>query len=417
MNSQQTPIANRHSQSACTPGAAAVLLVLLLAASAAQNGWAESFSLLYSFSGRSDGEYPFAGVTIGDHGNLYGTTTTANGGNGSGVVYELEHRGSGWVLDVLLTFDSLGIGRPYAGVVFGPEGAIYGTTAGTAYILRPITARCHAVSCPWRADIIRRIGNLGYGSLTLDHAGNLYDTTISGGANRSGSVYELAGSGRNRTFTTLYSFGQGLNDGEEVFGGVIFDAAGNLYGTTTGGGENRLGTVYELTPTADGWSESVLYSFNAGDSGAAPYSTLVVDSSGNLYGTTVFGGAGGSGTVFELSPSGGSWIFSVLYSFANCTTYSGLSIDSAGNLYGVCPHGGANDAGMVYKLSNSGGSWALTDLYDFTGHQDGRGPAGVPALDGNGNLFGTAEFGGSSDSGTVWELSGVAAGDSQARNP
>ena len=410
MSSQPTPIANRHCQPARMPGAAAVLLGVVLAAFMAQNAWAQSFSRLYSFSGRSDGDYPFAGVTIGDHGNLYGTTITTDGGNGAGVVYELEHRGSGWVLDVLLTFDTFDIGRTYAGVVLGPEGALYGTTPGTAYILRPITARCRSVTCPWREDIIHRIGNQGYGSLTLDSAGNLYGTTF-------GSVYELAGSGRNRTFTTLYSFGQGMNDGGEAYGGVIFDTAGNLYGTTALGGDNDWGTIYKLTPTADGWSESVLYSFNAGDSGNAPYCTLVMDSAGNLYGTTVEGGIGGSGTVFELSPTGGSWNFSVLHSFTNCTSYTGLTIDSAGNLYGVCPHGGANNAGMVYRMSNSGGSWTLTDLYDFTGHQDGRGPAGVLALDGNGNLFGTAEFGGSSDAGTVWELSGVAARDSQAGRP
>jgi uncharacterized repeat protein (TIGR03803 family) len=141
-----------------------------------------------------------------------------------------------------------------------------------------------------------------------------------------------------------------------------------------------------------------------------------MDSSGNLYGTTVFGGAGSAGTVFELSPSGGGWTFSLLQSFAACTSYAAVTLDSSGNVYGTCSHGGTYGTGMVYKLTHSGGSWNLTDLYDFTGEADGSAPEGGVVLDSSGNLYGTTEFGGASDSGTVWEIT-VAGSDSQVEKP
>lgn len=414
MKTEQTAIANRHIGRACTFSAVAVpLLLLLLTASTAR---AQTFQLLYSFSGEADGDDPFATVTIGPQGNLYGTTTTSLGSNGLGLVYELEHRGSDWVFKTLYVFQNGDIGRPYAGVVFGPQSALYGTTAGTAYELRPLAAIRSFTPSPWHEDILSRFeGGLGYGDLTFDSAGNIYGTTLDGGVNRDGAVFELTRSGRQWTTTTLYSFAGEPSDGAIPYGGVTFDASGNLYGTTSVGGENGWGTIYKLTPTGEGWSESILYNFDRGDSGAAPYDTLAMDSSGNLYGTTVFGGVGGAGTVFELRPSGGSWQFSVLYSFAHCSSYGGLTMDSSGNLYGTCPLGGAYNAGMVYKLSNSGGSWNLTDVYDFTGGAGGSGPGGGVTVDSSGNLFGTTEFGGTHDSGTVWEITDVAG--SQVKKP
>jgi uncharacterized repeat protein (TIGR03803 family) len=420
MKTQQTSIANRHSQYAWTFSAvtAPLMLLLLLAVSTAQAAQAPTFHQLYSFSGEADGEYPFAAVTIGPRGKLYGTTTRFNGGNGYGLVYELQNRGSGWTINVLHAFQGLDGIYPFAGVVFGADGVLYGSTSSTVYALRPLTAHCGTVTCPWHIDVLQRFaGGLGYGDVAFDNAGNIYGTSLDGGANRDGSAFELSHSGLHWTTTTLYSFAGGPSDGEIPYGGVIFDAAGNMYGTTSIGGENDWGIIYKLTPTDQGWSESVLYNFDNDVSGAAPYSTLAMDSSGNLYGTTVFGGVGGAGTVFELSPSGGSWTFTVLYNFTDCTTYSGLTIDSSGTLYGTCPHGGGHEAGFVYTLSNSDGSWTFTDLYDFTGGTGGYSPGGGVVLDGSGNLFGTTEFGGTSDAGTVWELTDVASRHSQVKEP
>jgi uncharacterized repeat protein (TIGR03803 family) len=228
-------------------------------------------------------------------------------------------------------------------------------------------------------------------------------------------VYELIRSGGQWTKSTLYSFAGQPGDGAGPYGGVTFGAAGNMYGTTVGGGENNVGTIYKLTPTAQGWTESILYSFNRNESGDYPSDTLVIDSSGTLYGTTLDGGIGSAGTVFELSPSGGSWTYSVLYSFSQCNMYNGLAIDGAGTLYGTCPHGGQFGSGMVYKLTNGGGGWTLADLYDFTGGIDGGGPSGTVTPDSSGNLFGTTEFGGTFNGGTVWEITGAADHDAKAQ--
>ena len=409
-------IANGRSRCACTFRAVAMLV--LLAACAAQTAEAQTFTSLFSFRGDPNGHYPFAGVTIGDHGNLYGTLTNTQGEYGA--VYELEHRGSGYTLNTLFTFDGYNGALPNAGVVFGPQGKLYGTTAGgggrgfgIVFDLAPLSARCQTISCPWHINLVHAFNGgtdgdwPGYGNLTVDSAGNLWGTTAGGGVAVDGQVYELIRSGGQWTKSTVYSFTGPPNDGGAPYAGVTFDEAGNIYGTTEAGGVNNVGTVYKLTPTGQDWSESVLYSFSSA-SGDYPSDTLVIDSSGNLYGTTLLGGVGGAGTVFQLSPSGGAWTYSVLYSFSECNMYNGLAIDSAGTLYGTCPHGGQFGSGMVYKLVNSGGTWTLTDLYDFTDGTDGGYPEGTVTLDSSGNLFGTTEFGGNFNAGTVWEITGAA---------
>jgi uncharacterized repeat protein (TIGR03803 family) len=235
--------------------------------------------------------------------------------------------------------------------------------------------------------------------------------------------------GQEAKENVLYAFGTNgkTNDGNDPNGGVVFDSVGNLYGTTASGGTNctqtslRCGTVFELSPVAGGgWSEAVLYDFcQTGypdcTDGAIPQSGLLIDGSGNLYGTTTEGGTGpcarndsidGCGTVFELSPSDGGWIYTVLYSFLGPATGDGLEptygvliSDASGNLYGTTPAGGTTGNGVVYQLappSAPGGSWTETVIHNFCEDNcfvDGSSPWGGVTLDSAGNLYGTTEEG------------------------
>jgi len=188
--------------------------------------------------------------------------------------------------------------------------------------------------------------------------------------------------------------------------GVIFHKAGNLYGTTISGGANECGVVFQLTPSASGWAESPLYAFQCGIDGS-PAAGVVFDSSGNLYGATYTGGSGGGGTVFELTPSNGSWSFTVLYSFTGnsaCGPESNLTMDQAGNLYGTTVCDGAYGYGSVFKLKASGGGWTYTSVYDFKGGADGSYPNSGVLFDANGNLYGTASSGGAHGYGVVFEI-------------
>src|ERR1039458_9150522 len=257
-----------------------------------------------------------------------------------------------------------------------------------------------------------------YAGLIFDAAGNLYGTTGFGGTYRRGPVFELTPAGGGSwTETVLYSFGNGT-DGVTPYAGLIFDAVGNLYGTTFFGGTYRNGTVFELTPAAGGgWTEKVLHNFNdngTGADGANPYAGLVFDGAGNLYGTTQSGGTNsGWGTVFELTPTaGGSWTEKVLYNFcsqANCTDggspEGGLIFDAAGNLYGTTVEGGTGGSwGAVFELTPAaGGGWTEQVLLTFDG-TDGQYPYGGLIFDAAGNLYGTASYGGTYDYGTVFEL-------------
>ena len=164
-----------------------------------------------------------------------------------------------------------------------------------------------------------------------------------------------------------------------------------------------------MTPSGSGWIENVIYNFRDGTDGGYPYAGLIVDQSGNLYGTTTDAGTGGGGTVFELSPSGGGWTYSVLYSIAGpfgyqCGPAWALVMDVGGNLYGTTQCDGASGRGNVFKLTPSNGSWTYTSLYDFTGGSDGWLPLSSVVFDANGNLYGTAAAGGADDKGVVWEI-------------
>ena len=391
---------------------------------------AQTFSVIHNFSGGLDGATPYAGLTMDRAGNFYGTTY-AGGSTRLGTVYRLKRSGAGWVADGLYSFiggvsDGL---QPLARVVFGLDGSLYGTASGggpggycgatgcgMVFQLRPPVTFCRSVTCPWTETILHFFGAYpdGFfptGELIFDEAGNLYGTTEVGGV-EAGIVYELTPLGNDWTESILHSFsGWG---GSEPYGGLISDNAGNLYGTTLDGGLNYVGTVFRLTDSGSGWRESLPHIFQLAD-GGYPTAGLVFDQSGNLYGATTYGGSDGAGVVFELSPSGSSWTYSVLYSFTGgdgcpdneyvgAGPWAALTMDATGNLYGTTQCDGANRMGNIFKLTHSGGGWAYTSLHDFAGGNDGAYPLSNVIMDANGNLYGTASAGGSQGHGVVWEI-------------
>jgi uncharacterized repeat protein (TIGR03803 family) len=244
--------------------------------------------------------------------------------------------------------------------------------------------------------------------LISDSQGNFYGVTLNDGANGCGVVYEVSPYYSGWLETPLYAFSCGSNDGAFP-SNLVMDSAGNLYGATEFGGNvtacpDGCGIIYELSPSASGWTETVLYSFNGSD-GLAPNS-LIRDAAGNFYGTTGLGGEWNSGTVFELSPSENGWIETVLYSFTDGGDGSypnSLVLDPEGNLYGTAEAGGDFDTycpfgcGVVFKLTSHRWGWLEKVLYSFSGASDGAHPNGV-ILDAAGRLYGTTYEGGSCSS-------------------
>lgn len=385
---------------------------------------AQTLSILHSFHNRPDGSAPWSGLARDAAGHLYGTTT-AGGLYGYGMVFKLAKRGSSWILSPLYSFPQPGQGHdgamPYAPVVIGPNGSLYGTTTtggdnqGIVFKLTPPPRICRATICSWTETILYRFsggddGGNPYSPVILDAVGNVYGTTQSGGAANLGAVFEVSPSGTGWTETVLYSF-TGIPDGSQPESGLLLDAVGNLYGTTADGGANASGIVFQLVPSGAGWTENVLHSFSGFD-GYAPYGGLIFDHAGNLYGTTAYG-AVGDGTVFELTPSGGQWNFTTLYDLTSgAPGASGplgtLLLDSSSNLYGTTFEGGIVGCGFgfgcgtVFELSPGSGGWSYNLLYQFTGASDGGFPVDGLASDSQGNLYG-AGWGGNSGNGVVFE--------------
>jgi len=366
----------------------------------------------------AEGCNPIAGPTIDRGGNLYGTASGC--GSGPGTVFKLTHTGTSWVLNVLYNFtDENDIGAPWARVVFGPDGALYGTTSGrtetlygTVFRLRPPSSPCHAVLCPWTHTLLYPFTDAangrgpGYGDLAFDAAGNIYGTTIVGGANGAGTVYKVTHSNGGWTESVLYSFSTSDLGGYYPYGGVTLDSAGNVYGTAEVGGIYGGGTLFKLTQAGSSWTETVLYTF--GLDGYNPLARPIMDGQENLYGTTSMGPGGqGGGVVYELQPSGGTWTYSVLAALPALPHTVGplaaLTMDAAGNLYGTTQQGGSNGYGSVFKLTRSGDNWIYTDLHDFN-NQDGAYPYGSVALDALGNIYGTTWSGGGAGHGEVWMI-------------
>ena len=382
--------------------------------------------LIHNFNGDNgvDGGAPWAGLIVDAAGNLYGTTTMG-GAYSYGAVFELLPKtGGGWTERILHSFNNNGIDGyyPYAGLVFDAAGNLYGTTLnggkyanGTAFELVP-------KSGAWGERILHNFNNNGtdgylpYAGLAIDGVGNLYGTTIYGGANDNGSVYKLTPTGRSWSETILHSFLKNGVDGAYPYAGLVFDSSGNLYGTTTGMNYN-YGTVFELLPQAGGtWQEQIIHSFTGPD-GYGPYSGLVIDVAGNVYGTTTGGGTYDGGAVFELSPqAGGGWSESVLHSFNDTgkdgyDPYSGVVFDESGNLYGTTYDGGDGTGcntgcGTVFELTpKAGGSWGEVILHRFNNSlTDGARPYGGVVFGPSGNLYCTTTYGGSYGWGTVFEV-------------
>ena len=237
---------------------------------------------------------------------------------------------------------------------------------------------------------------------------DVYTANCGQGHDWCGTIFELTPSNGGWTESLPYIFTGGY-DGSNPEAGLTLDAAGNLYGTADSNGANYDGTVFELTRSGSGWTENTLFSFAGGNRGAYPAAGLIFDPAGNLYGTTQFGGDG-DGTVFEMSPSGSGWIFNQVYAFAGGSDWTVRSApvlrDSAGNLYGTTFEvGGGANVGEVFELSPSNGGWTYTVLHDFTDdHGDGGLPSGSLVMDAHGNLYGTTTTGGTYQLGTVWEI-------------
>jgi uncharacterized repeat protein (TIGR03803 family) len=247
--------------------------------------------------------------------------------------------------------------------------------------------------------------------VVFDRHGNLYGTASFGGVNGDGTVFELTPSGSGWTPTILHTFHGGL-DGANLYGPVVLDKHGNVFGTTAMGGKHNEGTVFELKSSDGQWSKKVLHYFNSSAKsydGVQPDSGLVFDPEGNLYGTTQVGGATNHGVVFELTPSGGgAWAETVLYSFTGANDgedpTAGVTLDSAGNIYGTTPIGTTN-YGTVYELTPSESDWTETTLHTFFGGNDGATPSGPVVLDANGDVYGTTlSGGGTCGCGAVFEL-------------
>jgi uncharacterized repeat protein (TIGR03803 family) len=251
--------------------------------------------------------------------------------------------------------------------------------------------------------------------LVLDAAGNLYGTTFEGGLVNDGTVFKLSPNANGSwTEEILHSFSNNGVDGEHPNGGVLLDDTGDIYGTTYSGGTYPAGgTVFELAPrNGGGYAERILHNFNDGDNGDLPIGNLVLGPSGALYGVTIQGGHNNCGTVFELKPSGGTWNEKPLYKFKGhtdgCNPVGGVVFDASGNLYGNTQNGGSgtNFAGTVFVLSpsTSGDAWTETILHNFGNGLDGQNPYSGLIFGLNGNLYGTTYYGGQYSNGTVFEI-------------
>ena len=368
-----------------TPGGGAYDYGVAFELSPTSAGWVET--VLYNFCEDTcpQGSSPQSALILDSDGNLYGTT--AGGGTyGSGTVFELSPApGGGWIESVLYSFCAItncadGKG-PTASVIFGERGRLYGTTSDGGQ------NQCNGSGC--------------------------------------GVVFELERSSNNNgpwSETVLYAF-TGGNDGGSPIAGLVSDSFGRLYGTTWLGGAQSVGVVFELTPVSGAWNESVLHTFCSAAScsdGSNPWASLILGTDGSLYGTTIAGGktslaaASGYGVVFRLTPTAGAWSESVLHAFDGTdgrAPYAGVILDSLGNLYGTTALGGdyscnsVYGCGLVFALRpSSGGNWNEAALVVFSGGNEGLGPYANLVMDPQGHLYGTTEYNGPRGLGTVFEL-------------
>ena len=405
----------------CPPAGRSILVAFIVMfislAMLSEPAQCQHYKVIYNFTGQgSDGESPYGGPMLDAAGNLYGTTY-AGGSLGSGSVYRLSPHGSSWTYTSLYSFRAGldGVGPGFGTLAFGPGHILYGTTEGggafgTAFALGKVPQGCSGSNCQWHETVVHTFGNgtdggEPIGGVVFDANGNFYGTTLLGGDYANGTVYEVSGSGQNRTENVLYSFGGSTTDAINPVAALTLDSAGNLYGTAPSGGAYGYGAVFKLSHSGSGWTETVLYSFQGLNDGQNPVGGLVLDKAGNLYGGTFFGGANGGGTLYELSPSATNWNLTTLYSFSGFGgPYNKLAFDTNGNLYGITNSDGPDSLGSVFKLTPGSSGWTFSDLYDFVGGNSGRTPYGGLAVDSEGNIFGTADEGGTNNGGVIFEI-------------
>lgn len=393
--------------------------------------------MLYALNGASEGGGAYGELLLGDSGNIFGTAKDGGTPNyGFGTAFRLSRNKDGTYSDnVLKHFDQTADYRepdglnPRGGLISDAQGNLYGTTVyggktsdmGLVYELSPNGRG------GYREKVLHAFSNedgrYPWSSLTFDSAGNLYGTTY-GVPDYCGTVFRLSPtkSGKWKE-TVLHDFGPSGGDGSdgcESASSVVFDSAGNLYGTTSGGGNNGYyGIVYELSPKGHGrWKETILHKFSL-DEGNLPYAGVTLGPSGELYGTT-FGGANqscypiGCGAVYDLRPSAhGKWSETLIYKFNGRdgeNPYGRVTLDGQGNLYGTTWYGGNQSCNMgcgtVFKLVPNNGAWQQTILHYFNG-SGGVGPVSDLVFDpSRKHLFGTTVSGGIQLNccGTVFEI-------------
>jgi uncharacterized repeat protein (TIGR03803 family) len=352
---------------------------------------AGTYTVLHAFAGgTTDGDDPSANVTLDDAGNIYGTAGLG-GAHGDGVVFKLATGGSQTILH---SFDGDDGSGPDGGMVLLGSGTLYGTagaggTTGNGVIFRISKSGKYKVLHNFTGDD----GSFIRGDLIRDKQGNLYGTALFGGANGDGSVYKY---GFDGTFSVLHSFNG--DDGEFAEHGVVRDGDGNLYGVTAFGGDDDDGTVYKLAPNG---TLTTLHSFTGGADGGFLYGGLDIDKDGNVYGSTVEGGAHGSGTVFKIAANGD---FSTLYDFTGGTdggSPEGDMLVVGKNLYSTTDEGGdpTCQCGTVYEVNSKG---KVKVLHAFTGNDGGGYSAGV--VKSKDTFYGTTSSFGAHSDGVVFSV-------------
>jgi len=369
---------------------------------------AQTLTTIHNFNG-TDGHLPFAALAQATDGNLYGTTYYGGAG-GSGNVFKVSPTGT---LKTAYSFcserDCADGEYSYAVPVQGTDGNFYGTTyvggandQGTVFKLSPsgTLTTLHSFDGTDGAEPLA--------GLVQATNGSCYGTTYLGGSKGDGSVFKVTPNG---TFTTLHSFcsQSGCADGKNPYAALILGTDGNLYGTTLEGGAHGDGTVFKITPSGTLTTLHSLCSRSGCADGEFPQTGLLQASDGNFYGTTILGGSYGNGTIFKMTPTGTLTTLYNVCSQSGCPDgnylYAGLTQATDGNLYGIMDIGGANGYGTIFKITLSG---TLTTLYSFcsqSGCTDGEYPGGALVQDTNGNLYGTTDDGGANGYGTVFSLS------------
>lgn len=380
---------------------------------------ADSEKVLYSFTGGQDGGNPASGLIADKAGNLYGTTYSGGSNcspSGCGTVFELSPvAGGGWSETVLHGFQGAPDGSlPGSRLIFDSAGNLYGTTisggmgsctsgiypgCGTVFELSPNTDGTWAETVLYSFNGHSDGGGPSSG-LVFDSAGNLFGTADGGG--QGGAIFELSpGSGGRWTQTVLYRFSGDSYSSSDL----IFDSEGNLYGTAVG-----CCGVFELSPMSAEWRFATLYRFMGGGNGSYPETAVTFDSNGSLYGTLSSGG-NSRGVLFELKHTGQQWQESMMYNFCsrnNCvdgSIPSGPLSYNAGHFYGTTYVGGESGCGTVFEVDPPHLGWKETVLYSFRkGNADGCRPNGPVIFGPDGNIYGTTSAGGDGGAGTVFEI-------------